>query len=177
MFRCRVRLWLAVRLCRVRRLPVPRLFVAPPPPTRPVQVRVDVVVRPEAPTVCVPQRFCCENPPIFEPIFCHAAWMLRSIVLAPLGVGERFLGHGIPRQPCPPPIPVACPPRFPPPAYLNNCAPLPTQGMAPCPPLDAVCTDGPLSQGPTAVRAFPRPGMSQRGPFSQVTGTLLRARQ
>lgn len=86
-------------------------FRCPPPcPTRPVRVRVEVVVRPEARKPCVPQRYCCENPPVFEPILCRAAGMLRSMVLAPLGLGECILGHGVPRVPCPPPIPVACPP-------------------------------------------------------------------
>jgi hypothetical protein len=87
-----------------------------PPPypslcrSKPVQVRVDVVVKPEPPKPCVPQRYCCENPPIFEPIFYHAAWMLQSIVAAPLGLGECTLGHGMIRQTLPPPIPVACVP-------------------------------------------------------------------
>lgn len=104
----------------------------PPCPTRPVNVRVDVVVRPESPKPCVPQRYCCENPPVFEPIFYHAAWMLRSIVCAPLGLGECMLGHGAIRQPCPPPIPVACVPRpiayCPPP--LTMCGPAVPQSMA-----------------------------------------------
>jgi hypothetical protein len=80
----------------------------PPCPTRPIQVRVDVVVRQETPKPCVPQRYCCENPPVFEPVFYHAASMLGSVLLAPLGLGENVLGHGMPRQLCPPPIPVAC---------------------------------------------------------------------
>lgn len=119
---------------------------APPPPTRPVQVRVDVVVRPEAPTPCVPQRFCCENPPLFEPIFYHAAWMLRSLVLAPLGVGESILGHGMPRQPCPPPVPIACPPRCSPPPYVEKCAPIAAQGIAPCLPSMRCAQRGPSSK-------------------------------
>ncbi len=133
---------------------------APPPPTRPVQVRVDVVVRPEASTPCVPQRFCCENPPLFEPIFCHAAWMLRSIVLAPLGVGESILGHRIPRQPCLPPIPIACPPAFPPPSYVEKCAPIAAQGMAPCLPSMRCARRGPSTKaaplyGPSPAWAHP----------------------
>jgi hypothetical protein len=91
----------------------------PPCPTTPVKVRVDVVVRPESPKPCMPQRYCCENPPVFEPIFYHAAWMLKSIVSAPLGLGECMLGHGTIPKPCPPPIPVAC---------------MPCQ-VAPCPPV------------------------------------------
>ena len=83
---------------------------SPPCPTRPVNVRVEVVVRPEAKKPCLPQRFCCENPPVFEPFFSHAAWMLRSMILAPLGIGENIFGHGVPRMPCPPPTPIACPP-------------------------------------------------------------------
>ncbi len=67
---------------------------APPCPTRPVRVRVEVVVRPEGRRPCCPQRDCCENPPVFEPIFYHAAWMLKSIVAAPLGLGDCMLGHG-----------------------------------------------------------------------------------
>ncbi len=95
-------------------------------PTRPVNVRVEVVVRPEGKKPCVPQRFCCENPPVFEPFFCSAAWMLRSVILAPLGIGESILGHGIPRAPCPPPTPIACPPcRVPPCAGFVNTGPRP----------------------------------------------------
>ncbi len=93
---------------------VPYSRCAPPCPprqaTRPVNVRVDVVVRPEAPKKCVPKRYCCENPPVFEPFFCRAANMLGSMIVAPLCLGERFLGHGFPRQPCPPPIPISCAP-------------------------------------------------------------------
>lgn len=108
-----------------------------PPPcprpcqTQPVKVKVEVVVRPETPKCCAPQRFCCENPPVFEPVFYHAAWMLRSLVLAPLGLGNRMLGHCPPRVPLPPPVPVACVPcqvaPCPPPAY--GCRP-----PLPCPP-------------------------------------------
>lgn len=101
---------------------------APCPPTRPVNVRVDVVVRPEAPKRCVPKRFCCENPPVFEPFFYRAACVLRSMLVAPLCLGEKMLGHGGPRLPCPPPIPIACPPRPPAsmahhPGFVNGCPP------------------------------------------------------
>ncbi len=95
----------------------------PPCPTRPVRVRVEVVVRPESPRPCMPQRYCCENPPVFEPIFYHAAWMLKSILCAPLSLGECMLGHGPIRQPLPPPIPVAC---------------IPCQ-VTPCPPPVPMC--------------------------------------
>ena len=99
---------------------------APPCPTRPVRVRVEVVVRPQKPKSCCNQRFCCENPPVFEPIFYHAAWMLRSAMLAPLGLGERMLGHGMRRQPCPAPVPVACSPcRMSPCAYPVHACPRP----------------------------------------------------
>jgi hypothetical protein len=76
----------------------------PPQPTQPVQVRVDVVVRPEKPQPCVPQRFCCENPPVFEPYFCQGARMIQSLLVLPLCIGERLMGH-----PVPTPLPVATP--------------------------------------------------------------------
>lgn len=114
----------------------------PPCPTKPVRVRVDVVVRPESPKCCMPQRYCCENPPVFEPIFYHAAWMIKSIVAAPLGLGNCMLGHGTIRQPLPPPIPVACIPCpiacYPPPA--NMCAPPVPQCMPPCQPIVQQCS-------------------------------------
>lgn len=87
----------------------PPVSSCPPPcPTKPVRVRVDVVVRPGNPKPCVPHRYCCENPPVFEPIFYHAAWMLKSMVAAPLALGDYALGRGAVHQPLPPPIPVAC---------------------------------------------------------------------
>ena len=99
--------------------PCARPVCAPPPPTRPVQVRVDVVVRPEAPKLCPPQRFCCENPPVFEPIFCQAAGLAKSLIAAPLFLGERLLGHCVP-VPMPALPSDACwhmpPPMCPPPA-------------------------------------------------------------
>jgi hypothetical protein len=108
----------------------------PPCPTKPVKVQVDVVVRPETPKPCTPQRYCCENPPVFEPIFYHAAWTLQSLVAAPLGLGECILGHGAIRQPVPPPVPVACIPcrvvPCPPPAPM--CAPPVPHGIPQCQP-------------------------------------------
>ncbi len=128
---------------------VPR-FCAPPPPTRPVRVRVDVVVRSERPKSCGSQRFCCENPPIFEPFFCSAAGMIRSLILSPLGLGENLMGHPVgpaccQRPPCPPPIPI-CGPRCPPSiACVSKCAPRVLHGAGP---------------RPTAERfALPRPGV------------------
>jgi hypothetical protein len=124
----------------------------PPCPTKPVQVRVDVVVKPENPKPCVPQRFCCENPPVFEPIFYHAAWMLKSIFTAPLGLGESMLGHGSIRQPCPPPIPIACVPGqvapCRPPAY--GCTPPPVQHCVQGPPSPPVQGRSPYQCAPMA---------------------------
>lgn len=110
----------------------------PPCPSRPVQVRVDVVVRPDTSKPCLPQRYCCENPPIFEPIVCHAAWMLNSILMAPLGLGESVLGHGMPRQPLPPPTPVPCVP-----CRAASC-------MPPCPPMSQCAVPLPQAVQPTA---------------------------
>jgi hypothetical protein len=87
--------------------PCAPLVCVPPQPTRPVQVRVDVVVRPEKPQPCVPQRFCCENPPVFEPFFCKAAGLIQSLIVAPLGIGERFMGHPVP-APLPAATPIPC---------------------------------------------------------------------
>jgi hypothetical protein len=100
-----------------------------PCPPQPVKVQVEVVVRPEAPKPCAPQTFCCENPPVFEPIFYHAAWMLRSMVLAPLGLGECILGHGMPCQACPRPTPLSCPPR-----QISPCGP-PASTFSAAPPV------------------------------------------
>lgn len=128
---------------------------APPPPTRPVQVRVDVVVRPEGPKPCPPPKICCENPPVFEPFFYQAAGMIRSLILAPLGLGERLLGHGGPMcrpmmHPCPPPVPV-CGTGFPAvPRHVTKCQP-PTVQCA-----------TPLPGGPIPVRAFPAQGVFAR---------------
>ncbi len=80
---------------------------SPPCPTRPVNVRVEVRVRPEAPKPCVPKRYCCMNPPVFEPFFCRAAGMLGSILAAPLALGEMFMGHPVP-MPLPAPTPIPC---------------------------------------------------------------------
>jgi len=80
---------------------------APPCPPQPVQLRVDVVVRSEVPKSCPPQRFCCENPPIFEPIFCQAAGLVKSLIAAPLALGERLMGHPVP-LPMPAPRPMPC---------------------------------------------------------------------
>jgi hypothetical protein len=78
--------------------PYPPCGVAcPPPPTQPVKVRVEVVVRPEEPKPCPQPTIQCGNPPVFEPVFFHAAAMVRSALLIPLGLGETILGH-----PCPP---------------------------------------------------------------------------
>ncbi len=108
----------------------------PPCPTRPVRVRVEVVVKPERRKPCVPQRFCCENPPVFEPIFCSAARILQSVVLAPLGLGQSILGHGVRRVPCPPPTPIACRPCPPPPCpgFAGMCARPAPQYMRHCRP-------------------------------------------
>ena len=124
-------------------------FCGPPPcrppcPTRPVRVRVEVVVKPEGRKPCVPKRYCCENPPIFEPFFQRAACMLGSMVLAPLGLGQSILGHGLPRVSCPPPTPIACPPcrvgpctgvgngcRPPLPGYMNPCRPVAPVPLSP----------------------------------------------
>ncbi|MCA1960777.1 MAG: hypothetical protein LDL33_08270 [Desulfomonile sp.] len=78
----------------------------PPPPSRPVQVRVEVVVRPEKPKPCDQPKIVCENPPVFEPYFYEAAGIIRSLIVAPLALGEMLMGHGGPAArivpPCPP---------------------------------------------------------------------------
>jgi hypothetical protein len=133
---------------------------APPPcPTRPVQVRVDVVVRPEAPKPCVPQTFCCENPPVFEPIFCQAAGLVRSLIAAPLAMGERLMGHPVP-SPLPVPTPMPCW-RMPVPSCAPCLQPPPaTRRMAPCPPPVRYAPPGPSakvrpSSVPVSARACP----------------------
>jgi len=137
---------------------------APPCPTQPVQVRVDVRVRPEGPKPCAPQRFCCENPPVFEPIFCQAAGLVQSLIAAPLFLGERFMAHCVP-MPLPVPTPVPCW-RMP----AAACAPClqpppPTQCMAPYPNPVQCAPPGP----PVKVRPACVPGSARtyppNGPF------------
>jgi hypothetical protein len=138
---------------------------APPPPTRPVQVNVDVRVRPEAPKPCAPERFCCENPPIFEPIFYQAAGLVQSLIAAPLALGERFMGHPVP-SPLPAPTPIPCwrmpaagcaPPLQPPPV---------TQCMPPCPPVRCEPPGPPVkvrpSCFPASARKYPPKGFFSR---------------
>jgi hypothetical protein len=138
--------------CTPMQFCAPRPCCPPPCPTRPVKVQVDVVVRPETPKPCVPQRYCCENPPVFEPIFYHAAWMLKSILAAPLGLGDCMLGHGAIRQPLPPPTPVACIP----------CR------IVPCPPPAPMCAP-PLPQCMPQCQS-PAPCGAPGTPVAQVTG-------
>ena len=123
---------------------------APPCRTQPVQVRVDVVVRPEAPKPCPPQLFCCENPPVFEPIFCQAAGLAKSLIAAPLFLGERLLGHCVP-MPMPTPCPMPCW-RMPPPA----CPPPVPCGLG-RPPVKVV---GPTACGPSPTWTGPPSGPS-----------------
>jgi len=127
---------------------------APPCPTMPVQVRVDVVVRPEVPKPCPPQRFCCENPPVFEPIFCQAAGLVQSLIAAPLFLGERFMAHPVPMPlsaPCPVPcwrLPaVTCLPCLQPPPATQRIAPYPTpvRCAPPVPPVKAGPASVPVS--------------------------------
>jgi hypothetical protein len=119
--------------------------LAPTCPTRPVNVRVEVRVRPEAPKPCIPKRYCCMNPPVFEPIFCQAARMVRSMMVAPLRIGEGILGHGVRRPPCSPPIPIDCPscPVAPCPQLVRSCGPIPYQCIPPCPPVVGCALPGP----------------------------------
>jgi hypothetical protein len=133
----------------------------PPRPTQPVQVRVDVVVRPEAPKLCAPQSFCCENPPVFEPIFYQAAGLVQSLIAVPLALGERFMGHPVPLPlPVPSPMPcwrmpaATCPPCIqPPPA---------TQCMAPSPPPVRCALPGPPAKVKAPLVCGPAPAWTQR---------------
>ena len=127
----------------------------PPCPTRPVQVRVDVVVRPDAPKPCAPQSFCCENPPVFEPIFYQAAGLVQSLIAAPLALGEMFMAHPVP-MPMPVPSPMPC--WRPPAAMRPPCfqPPPATQCMAPSPPQARCSLPGP----PAKVKAPPACGPS-----------------
>lgn len=136
--------------------PCARPVCAPPPPTRPVQVRVDVVVRPEGPKPCQPPKVCCENPPVFEPFFYQAAGMIRSLILVPLGLGERLLGHCgpmcRPMQACPPPVPLCGPGFQPPPPYVRKCQPPSVQ----------CATARACGPTPIPVRAYPAQGAFAR---------------
>lgn len=108
---------------------------APPCPTLPVQVRVDVVIRPEAPKPCPQPQFKCENPPVFEPFFCQAAGLLQSLIVAPLGIGEKFMGHPLsacpPRLQCAPQAPLCSPRMQPMMPCVSKCQPL----IAQCAPM------------------------------------------
>jgi hypothetical protein len=135
--------------------------VCPPPRPQPVQVRVDVVVRPETPKPCTPpQTFCCENPPVFEPFFCQAAGLVQSLIAAPLGLGERFMGHPVP-SPLPIPQPMACwrmPCATGTPCYQPPCVPQRMMTCAPQgPPVKTrpVCAPIPACPAPS-YGPFPR---------------------
>ena len=125
----------------------------PPCPTRPVKVQVDVVVRPEAPKPCVPERLCCENPPVLEPIVCQAVALVQSVIAAPLALGELFMAHPVPK-PMPVPRPVPC--WLQPAAMPSACVPQPpvAQCVPPCPPLAWCGPPGP----PAKVKARDIPG-------------------
>lgn len=151
--------------------PCPPYHCGPPPcpppcPTRPVEVRVNVVVRPEGPKPCEPPKVVRENPPVLEPFFYQAALMLRSLVLAPLGLGEALLGHERPvvRQivACPPPVPM-CPPGFQPPPVVSKCRPLAMQCAPACaPPGQDALRQPPVAAarpwGQVPARSFPSYG-------------------
>jgi hypothetical protein len=136
---------------------------APRCPAQPVQVRVDVRVRPEAPKPCVPQTFCCENPPIFEPFFCRAAGLIQSLIVAPLGIGERFMGHPVP-LPLPVPTPVPCWRQ--PVAMCSPClqAPPVTKCMPSCPPVMCGPPAPPAKVRPSCVPLSAR-SYKPNGPF------------
>lgn len=132
----------------------------PPCQTRPVRVRVDVVVRPEAPKPCVPKRFCCENPPVFEPIVCQAVGMVQSLIAVPLALGEKLMGHPVPK-PLPVPTPVQC---WRQPAAAPPCfQPPPAACVPPYPPRHPCALPGPPVKvkapgcGPGSVGAWRSP--------------------
>lgn len=141
------------------------LSCAPPCPPQPVHLRVDVVVRPEAPKSCIPQRFCCGNPPIFEPLFYQAAGLVQSLIAGPLAFGERLMGHPVPvRSPAPCSMPcwrtpaTMCPPCF---------QPAGTQYVAPNPFLVPGAPPGPPAQGKAPTVCAPTTGWTRlpNGPF------------
>jgi hypothetical protein len=134
-------------------------------PSQPVNVKVEVVVRPEAPKPCVPQTFCCENPPVFEPIFCQAAGLVQSLIAAPLALGEMFMAHPVP-MPLPVPTPVPCW-RIPVATCSPCCQPPSATGCMepPYPPQVRCAPPGPPSQakshpvcGPGTARMLPLSG-------------------
>jgi hypothetical protein len=147
--------------------PPPCGFVCPPPPAQPVRVRVEVVVRPEAPKPCVPQSFCCETPPVFEPIFYHAAGMIQSLIAAPLALGEMFMAHPVPMPlPVLTPMPCSrqplamCPPFF-------QCPPATQCVPPPCPPQVRCALPGP--SGKAQPVCVPTSGRQHgpNGPFAR----------
>ncbi|AFM23450.1 hypothetical protein Desti_0724 [Desulfomonile tiedjei DSM 6799] len=142
----------------------PPVCGAPPcAPSQPVQVRVDVVVRPENPQLCVPQRFCCENPPIFEPFFCKAAGLIQSLIVAPLSIGERFMGHPVP-APLPPATPIPCchmpVAKCPQPQAATQC-------MLPCPPPISYASPGLQAKVKPSCKPMPAQGYPSCSPFSR----------
>ncbi|AFM23457.1 hypothetical protein Desti_0731 [Desulfomonile tiedjei DSM 6799] len=150
-------------------MPHPSQPCAPPVcalscPTQPVQVRVDVIVRPAGPQPCPPPK--CENPPVFEPFFCQAAGMIRSLLVLPLCVGERLMGHpvpvAIPARPCPPPIPACGLATYP---NMSNCPPHVQRAPA-ARPVECVIPARPVSKvapcGPALIKPFPSHGNSLR---------------
>jgi hypothetical protein len=139
----------------------PPVCAPPQCPTKPVQVRVDVVVRPETPKPCVPQTFCCENPPVFEPIFYQAAGLVQSLIAAPLALGEIFMAHPVP-MPMPVPSPIPC--WRPPAAMRPPCfqPPPATQCMAPSPLPVRCALPGPPAKVKAPPVCGPAPAWTQR---------------
>ncbi|MGO9571134.1 MAG: hypothetical protein ACLP5H_26715 [Desulfomonilaceae bacterium] len=131
---------------------VPSPYCPPPAaaaaPSRPMPVRVDIAVRPEACDQRQPVPVVYRDPGFFGPIIRHSVGLVGATVAAPFRVLEMLCPlEGPPcspkRQCGPPPRAMNC--GYPPaaPQFVPKC-PVPiTQPVPPCPPVLACAPPGP----------------------------------
>ncbi len=135
----------------------------PPAPSRPMPVRVDIAVRPEACDQRHPVPVVYRDPGFLGPIICHSVGLVGAAVSAPFRILEMLCP--VPAKPCPPrcgpaPRPGTCSYQHQNPSFVPKC-PVPcTQPAPPCRPGLACAPPGP------SVAPLP-PGVSLPpcGPF------------
>ena len=132
----------------------PPVCAPPPCPTRPVQVRVDVVIRPDAPKPWDHRHFAARNPP-FSSRSSHGQWAW----FGPSSPRHSPWAKAYGLTPCP------CPCPYPTPSPAGACRPPSapcfqpppaTRCMVPCPP------PADVRPGPSAKVKAPRPAVLSR---------------
>jgi len=119
-------------------------------PSRPMPVRVDIAVRPEAFDQRYPVPVVYRDPGFFGPIVQHSVGLVGAVVAAPFRVAEMLCpleASACPqRKQCgPPPCAMnqGCSRPAAPPQWVGKC-PMPiTQPMPPCPPVMTCAPTGP----------------------------------